>query len=115
MPASAGHAGNILLADFGASDTENAFGISGWDTVIKDRYTGYRDVGPGGTTIVVGSNGSYDYQGVTGTARYFAAGERIEVVWFNDSDAAITFTPRISSDDPDRQTFGQTGTWHDMT
>jgi len=104
-----------VLADFGGTGAENLFGLSGWNVAIRDKYTGYRNIGPGGTTIVTGSNGSYDYQGVTGTARYFAAGERTEVVWFNDSDADITFTPRISSDDPDRQTFGQTGTWHDMT
>ena len=37
----------ILMADFGGTASENVFGISGWNTVIRDVYTRYRDYGPG--------------------------------------------------------------------
>jgi hypothetical protein len=56
----------ILMADFGGTEAETVFGISGWNTVIKDVYTGYRAYGPGGTAITVGSDASCNYQGVTG-------------------------------------------------
>ncbi len=105
----------ILMADFGGTASENVFGISGWNTVIKDVYTGYRNCGPGGTTVTVGSAGTYDYQGVTGQPRTFAAGERIAVTWYNNSDATVTFTPKISFDDPDRRAMGITGIWHSMS
>ncbi len=105
----------ILLVNFGGTASENVFGISGWNTVIKDVYTGYRTYGPGGTTITVGSAGSYDYQGVTGQPRTFSAGERIAVTWYNNSDAALTFAPKISFDDPDRRAMGITGIWHSMS
>jgi|GEM_PF-6557595 len=105
----------LLLADFGGTAAETVFGISGWNTVIKDVYTGYRDCGPGGTTVTVGSAGSYDYQGVTGPSRAFAAGDRIAVTWYNNSDAAVTFAPKISFDDPDRRVMGTAGTWRSMS
>jgi len=43
----------ILLVNFGGTASETVFGISGWNTVIKDVYTGYRAYGPGGTTVTV--------------------------------------------------------------
>ncbi|QTA84126.1 hypothetical protein [Desulfonema magnum] len=108
-------ADQILLADFGGNGSENTFGLAGWDTVIKDCYTDYRDIGPGGTTVTAGSNGSYDHQGVTGPVRAFAPGERIAVTWHNSSEGTVTFVPKISFDDPDRRISGVTGTWHDMS
>jgi hypothetical protein len=37
------------------------------------------------------------------------------VIWYNDSDAEVTFAPKISFEDPDRQVTGSTGTWHSMS
>ena len=105
----------LLLADFGGTAAETVFGISGWNTVIKDVYTGYRAYGPGGTTVTVGSAGSYDYQGVSGRARTFSAGERIAVTWYNNSDTAVMFAPKISFNDPDRRVMGTAGTWRSMS
>jgi hypothetical protein len=105
----------ILLVNFGGTGAETVFGISGWNTVIRDVYTGYRAYGPGGTTVTVGSAGAYDYQGVTGQPRVFAAGERIAVTWYNNSDTVITFAPKISFNDPDRRVAGTAGTWHSMS
>jgi len=94
--------GTILLVDFGATAGQNIFGPIGWNTVIKDVYTDYVDIGPGGTTIVIAQNPWYDYQGVTGSARDFVVDERIVVTWYNNSASQITFTPKLSFTDPNR-------------
>src|SRR5262249_23125734 len=103
---------SVLLVKFGKTSTLNAFGLSGWSNVIKDDYTDYRDIGPGGTTIVVGDNYSYNYQGVTGTARNFASGEKIRVTWYNNSSNTTSFTPNISFMSSGR--IGSNG-WYPMT
>jgi serine/threonine protein kinase len=87
---------SILLVDFGKDSAHNVFGLDGWSTVIKDKYTDYQDLGPGGTCIVDGLNGGYDHQGVTGTQRNFLAGEVIQVAWYNNSASAVTISPLIS-------------------
>ncbi|MHC4740110.1 MAG: hypothetical protein ACYS9Y_14470, partial [Planctomycetota bacterium] len=94
--------GTVLLVDFGATAGQNVFGPIGWNTVIMDTYTGYVDIGPGGTTIVIAQNPWYDYQGVTGSARDFVVDERIVVTWYNNSASQITFTPKLSFTDPNR-------------
>jgi hypothetical protein len=103
--------GTVLLVNFGGTQAQNAFGLAGWNTAIKDTYTDYRAIGPGGTTIVVGSNGGYDYQGVTGTSRNFVIDEKIVVTWYNNSGSQITFTPKMSFTDSDRRD----ASWYDMT
>ncbi|OQX20370.1 MAG: hypothetical protein BWK80_35775, partial [Desulfobacteraceae bacterium IS3] len=106
----------VTLADFGKTASANIFGLTGWSSVIKDTYTDYKDIGPGGTTIVTGTNGGYDYQGVKGSSRTFADGEKIAVTWYNNSAAAVTFTPKISFNDSDRPGTGTvTGTWNNMS
>jgi hypothetical protein len=104
----------ITLINFGASATANTFGLTGWNTVIQDHYTGYTSAGPDGTKIVTGSNGGYNYQGVKGSSRSFKAGEVIQVTWYNSSTAAITFTPKVSLNDPDRRASGVLGDWYAM-
>jgi len=103
-----------LLVKFGKSSGLNTFGLSGWSTVIKDVYTDYQDIGPGGTTIVVGNNYSYNYQGVAGSQRSFLSGEKIRVTWYNNSTTSVTFTPNISFTSADRIGAG-TGTWYPMS
>ena len=104
-----------LLVNFGKSITLNTFGLSGWSTAIKDIYTDYRDIGPGGTTIVVGDNHTYNYQGVTGAGKTFVSGEKIRVTWYNNSATSVSFTPNISFTDPDRIDSGASGAWYPMT
>jgi hypothetical protein len=85
--------GTVLLVDFGSP---HIFGLPDWSVVIKDQYTDYRPIGPGGMTIIVGSNYSYNYQGVVGgLQREFHAGDVIRATWYNASSAPITFTPKI--------------------
>jgi hypothetical protein len=105
---------SVLLVKFGKSSTLSTFGLTGWSTVIKDIYTDYQDLGPGGTTIIVGNNYAYNYQGVTGSPRNFVSGEKIRVTWYNNSSTAVSFTPNISFTSADRIIEG-TGTWYPMT
>ncbi|MCI0620413.1 MAG: fibronectin type III domain-containing protein [Acidobacteria bacterium] len=103
-----------LLVDFGSANGGDVFGVSGWNTVLRDVYTENRAFGPGGATIVVGDNHSYNFQGVSGTTRSFVSGEKIIVTWYNNSGSAITFSPGISFTDPDRRYSAQAGVWYDM-
>ncbi|MCU7937326.1 MAG: fibronectin type III domain-containing protein [Candidatus Thiodiazotropha sp. (ex Dulcina madagascariensis)] len=105
------------LVDFEVSDASSTYGLAGWDTVFRDTYTVYRDIGPQGTTQRAGPNGGYDYQRIASTtgARQFVKGDKIVVTWYNNSDSSITFTPRISFDDPDRPVSGEIGTWTQMS
>ncbi len=105
---------STLLVKFGKTSSLNTFGLSGWSTVIKDIYTDYQDIGPGGTTIVVGDNYAYNYQGVTGTPKTLSSGDKIRVTWYNNSSAAVGFIPNISFTSGDRIIAG-TGTWYPMT
>lgn len=106
----------LTLIDFGAAENQNIFGLAGWNTVIKDKYTNYIDPGEGvpkGTAITVGNNGDYDYQGVQGNPRAFAKGEEILVTWYNHSDKQIIFTPRISFAHAGR--FEKKDAWRNMS
>jgi hypothetical protein len=103
-----------MLVDFGGSLGSDTFGLAGWSTILRDTYTENRPLGPGGTTIVVGDNQSYNFQGVSGATRSFAQNEKILVTWHNNSGAVISFTPGISFTDPDRRYSGQAGVWFDL-
>ncbi|MCP4352551.1 MAG: hypothetical protein GY795_44395, partial [Desulfobacterales bacterium] len=111
----AGESELITLIDFGVSENSNIYEFSDWTAPVKDVYTDYYDIGPGGTSVAVGNNGSYNYQGVQGGDTEFKAGEKITVTWYNNSDTAVSFIPRISFDDPNRQgSYEPTGDWYDM-
>lgn len=109
----------VLLVDFGATSSTTSFGVTGWTTLLRDRYTDHTNSGPGGTAIVVGDNGAYNFQGVSGPGRSFASGDRVLVTWYNSSGTAMTFTPKVSFDDPNRQVvvpdMPEQGTWYNMT
>lgn len=105
----------ITLIDFGGTASGNSFGLSGWSTPLKDRYTDYQALGPGGTTIVTSDTAGYNFQGISGSARTFSSGEKIVVTWYNNSTSPIAFTPKISFTDPDRISSGATGTWYSMS
>jgi chitodextrinase len=110
---------SVLLVDFGGTNSTTTFGALGWTTLLRDRYTDHVTAGPGGTAIVVGDNEAYNYQGVSGAPRSFVAGEKIIATWYNNSNASIGFTPRISFDDPNRPVvvtgMPEQGTWYNMT
>ncbi len=101
-----------LVVDFGASAAQNRFGIPGWDTVIMDRYTGYLKIG---TTIMVGKNRDYDFQGVMGPAMELNAGDTVLVYWKNRSKETVTFTPRISFTHSQRPLHPVRAQWEAMS
>jgi len=105
---------STTIIDFGSIENDNIFGLTGWNSAIKDKYTDNRNIGSGGTTIVVGNNGDYCYQGVKGNSRIFKIGHKIKVTWYNNSDEILTITPRISFNDPDRVFTGDEGKWYFM-
>ena len=105
----------VTIVDLGATESENTYGLNQWQTVVNQKYTNYRNIGPGGTTIVVGKNRDYDYRRIEGDEREFTVGERLSVSFYNGSSTkTLAFTPRLSFDDPDRMKSGTKGTWHNM-
>lgn len=85
----------------------------GFDKVIADKYNHNVKYG---RTIAIGQAGGYDFQGVSGVIGLdMKSGDSIRSVWYNNSDNVITFTPKISFDDPDRRTSGAVGSWENMT
>lgn len=112
-PISAPSTSSGLIVDFGATSDTTVFG-AGWSTVIKDIYTDYQNIGPGGATIVFGDNYTYNYQGVTGSNHNFGAGDKIKVTWYNNSNNPINFVPKISLTDSGRPA-SSSGVWYDMS
>ncbi len=112
---SADSGNEITLIDFGSEEIQNTYGFEGWSVPVKDEYTGYCDIGPGGTAITVGTEGSYNFQGIKGKKTDFFKNEIIKVSWYNNSADDITFTPRISFNDPNRiLNDAPAGKWYDM-
>jgi len=103
---------DLVLVDFNQNSEESLFELKDWNTIFMDKYTGFfRD----GTSITIGQNGGYDFQGVSGVKHLFRSGETIKTYIFNYGSTSITFTPKISFEDPDRRGAGQPGKWYDMS
>lgn len=101
-----------VLVDFGDSLENSMIFDERFDVIIKDKYTNFVDKG---TATTVGSNGSYNYQGVQSLESVeLGAGVVIRVVWFNDSDKDILFSPKISLNDADRVSTEDGDTWHNF-
>ena len=105
-----------LLVDFGANASENNFGLSGWNTLIKSSNVSYSAEGPGGLIPNAGVEEYDDYEGVTGTSRNFTLGERIVVTWYNTSSSeTYVIAARISFEDTDEpDADGSEGKWYTM-
>lgn len=99
-----------VLVDFGNGPEKNVYGLN-WETVIKDKYTRYTEEG---TTIGVGKNGSYDYQGVTGSGQDIVKGQKIIVWWVNKDEQDAAFIPYISFTDINRRE-PKSQEWYPMT
>ena len=104
--------GQTLLVDFGSSAEQNVFGLNGWDTVWLGNYTSYSAEGPAG--IMGGWTGQWHCQQISGPIRHFAEGEEVVVTWYN-TGVTVTWTPKVSFEDPDSYNNGDSGTWYDMT
>ena len=103
------------LVDFGTSPSENSFGLSGWETVLKSNNLNYTSQGNGGLVATTNPEEFGDYRGVSGTLRSFTVGERIVVTWYNNSDETVFFTARISFSDNNEPNPGNPdGNWYTM-
>lgn len=100
------------IVDFAAKRKSNDELLQQFTKTFSDRYTGRTALG---SSIVIGANGGYDFQGVTSSSLNLKAGDTIRSVWFNSSENDITFTPKISFEDPDRRGWGKSGEWHNMS
>lgn len=103
----------LTLVDFGFSAQSDAFGVQGWDWVLNDVGTSYSLVRPYGMVVFEGP--VYNYQGASGTPLYFATGDKIRVRWKNLTATPLSFTPRVSFDDPNRPDAAPAGTWMNMS
>ncbi|MCH2176709.1 MAG: hypothetical protein MK193_13370 [Lentisphaeria bacterium] len=105
-----------LLVKFGKNAEQNQYRVPKWNTVILDKYVRYINRQHGGVWTHVGSAEKYNHQGIYGNDISFKVGQEIIVKWYNYSNTVITFTPKISFDDPDRMYEGDiNGTWYKMT
>lgn len=98
-----------LIVDFNDSESSSVIASPFFQNIIKDTYTNYDEHG---ITVTVGDNQYYNYQGVIGQDFALSTGNEVRIVWYNNSEESITFTPYISFDDPDRKDFGVDGNWH---
>ncbi|MBR9977149.1 MAG: T9SS type A sorting domain-containing protein [Bacteroidetes bacterium] len=104
-----------LLVDFASQPGDNAFGHSGWETVINADVMEYTADGPGGIVTMTGAGEYDDYRGVRGLPRQFRPTERIVVTWYNRSEEPVRFTARISFTDADEPDGGIShGLWYTM-
>ncbi len=104
----------VMLVDFDGNPSvqNSSTSFSDWHTVVKATYTGSEGIG---STTLVGSNAAYNSQGILGTTKnQFRTGEYILVTYKNDTDSVVTFTPRISFDDPDDIVYRTEGVWRNI-
>lgn len=98
-----------LLVDFLVGDNASTLPLPGWQNVFRNKYNGYTDNGVGTT---IGSNGSYNYQGVYGEPIAFSDIDMIRIDVKNVSDLPETVKPQISTDFNGRRDNG--GTWTEL-
>jgi hypothetical protein len=90
----------ITLVDFGDSESNNSFGLDGWNTILKSSNLIYSDIGDDGLVVNSADSAEFsDYRGISGTDYSFSLGDRIAVTWYNNSSETIVFTSRISFTD----------------
>lgn len=98
----------LLLANFKHSSEESVFGLSGFNSIIRDIYTGFNDTG---IYTKFGMGDGYNYQGIQGQGIKFIEGDTLIFTWHNASTKKYEFRPTISFTDADRQGSDTEGTW----
>lgn len=100
-----------VVVDFGNS-LENSLIIDDrFSSVITDVYTDFLEKGTG---ITIGERGVYNYQGVLVKEPFdLIAGDTIRLVWYNNSESEIIFTPKVSLNDVDR--VSDDSLWHNAS
>jgi hypothetical protein len=102
-----------LIVNWGDSAGNNVYDFSDWSTPYIGQYTSYSSTGPDG--LMGGWTGTGDSGAVSGSSQAFSSGDQITVTWYNSKASALTFTPKVSFDDPDKYGSGTAGTWYDMS
>jgi len=102
-----------LIVNWGDSESSNVYDFSDWGDPFLGLYTSYSSLGPDG--LKAGWTGTGLQGAVDGSSESFAEGDQIKVTWYNSKASSLTFTPKISFDDPDWYNSGTSGTWYDMT
>lgn len=97
------------LIDFYVDSTSHDMPYADWRTPLKDKYDGL--VGDSGVGIVIGKNGTYNYQGIRGNSPLTTEASNVLLRWKNESSETMTFRPSISFNDPDRMFMGEVGEW----
>ena len=101
------------IVDWEDSEANNVYDLSDWDNVYKHTYLSYSSAGPDG--LVGATTSRYATCGVNGSSESFAEDDQIVVTWYNGTGSSVTFTPKISFNDPDYYNGGSSGTWYDMS
>jgi archaellum component FlaG (FlaF/FlaG flagellin family) len=81
------------IVDFKHSEILSEITDQRFNSVFKDRYTGFTEQG---VTIKTGNNPNYNYQGLSGTGFTLLAGDTIRMVWKNEGNNTIDFSPKVS-------------------
>ncbi len=105
---SCSNCGEVLI-DFYADEENHLTPQKGWTTTLQDRYTSHVGSGSG---IVIGSNGNYNFQGIKGDTPLSDQFSILTLHWHNYGTTEMSFSPRYSYDDIDREGVGAEGTWH---
>lgn len=91
----------IVVVDFGADQSQNTYGLDGWNTVFLSDNVTYSAEGGGGVQIG-NADASQCYFGIRGPSRAFTSNDRIQVTWYNPTAGAKGwFYPLVSFTDPD--------------
>jgi hypothetical protein len=97
-----------LIVDFKASEGQSNISDPRFNAIFKDKYTGFHNLG---TTIRIGNNKNFDYQGVKGERFKLFAGDKVRLTWKNISSKAIRFAPRISFSQQNRYQYSRRNEW----
>lgn len=97
------------LIDFYHNNGAHLTPYADWQTPLKDIYTGV--VGERGSGIIIGANGSYNYQGVRGSLPLPPSANHIILRWRSHASETLRFRPKVSFNDPDRPISGEVGDW----
>ncbi|MCX7737132.1 MAG: T9SS type A sorting domain-containing protein [Candidatus Kapabacteria bacterium] len=104
-----------ILIDFGSTASQNSFELDGWNQVLLSSNQNYTNLGNGGVYVTSNFGDLTDFRGIKGKNRNFSKGERVVVTWYNNFNEPISFSSRISFDDPDIPDGGPvSGSWFTM-
>jgi|ETNmetMinimDraft_18_1059904.scaffolds.fasta_scaffold00380_4 hypothetical protein len=98
--------GEHLLVDFLVSDDASTLPVPSWQNIFHDVYSGYND---GGIGTNVGSNGDYNYQGISGDPIAFDSKDMLRIDIKNVGNLPELVKPEVSTDFDGRRYNG--GSW----